>query len=425
LPGSLQLSSFRPPVVTRAPISLRRPNEWPEGLDIATLRAGGWRPTPFRQFVLKVHGRCDLACDYCYVYRSADRSWQKKPAVMTDEIAALACDRIAEHASRHGLKNIMVILHGGEPLLAPPALFDRVATRLRSGLPSDTGLNLRVQSNGVSLTAARLDRLLAAGYRIGISLDGDATAHNRHRRYADGRGSFARVQSALRLLATRPGALTGLLCTIDLRNDPLAVFAELLRYSPPEVDFLLPHGNWQVPPPGRPPDESTPYGDWLVRVFDHWYDSPVPPTQVRIFAEILALLWGGASRSETVGLSPSSVVVIDTDGTLEQVDALKSAYDGAASTDLRVQADSFDAALELPAVAARQVGVLALSDSCKACPVHRICGSGYYPHRYRPGTGFRNPSVFCPDLGRLINHVAARMRADLPTLGITPSARAT
>ena len=25
------------------------------------------RSTPFRQFVLKVHSRCDLACDHCYI----------------------------------------------------------------------------------------------------------------------------------------------------------------------------------------------------------------------------------------------------------------------------------------------------------------------------------------------------------------------
>src|SRR6266566_6361340 len=27
-----------------------------------------WTPHPFRQFILKIHGRCDLSCDYCYVF---------------------------------------------------------------------------------------------------------------------------------------------------------------------------------------------------------------------------------------------------------------------------------------------------------------------------------------------------------------------
>jgi hypothetical protein len=37
--------------------------------------AGDWGPVPFREFVVKVHSRCDLACDYCDVYEMAGQSW--------------------------------------------------------------------------------------------------------------------------------------------------------------------------------------------------------------------------------------------------------------------------------------------------------------------------------------------------------------
>ena len=57
----------------------------------------------------------------------------------------------------------------------------------------------------------------------------------------------------------------------------------------------------------------------------------------------------------------------------------------------------------------RQLGVGALSDTCLGCPVHQICGEGYFPHRYRSGSGFRNPSVYCEDLQRVITHIAARV----------------
>lgn len=417
-PGSpLPFDPVSPPTMN---VSLSRPrqDEWPQNLDLDALRAQGWRPAPFNQFILKVHGRCDLACDYCYVYQSPDHSWLAKPVVMTPTIADMTCDRIIEHVDAYQLTEVTVVLHGGEPLLSPPALPDRIAQRLRAGLPSGVRLQLHVQSNGASLTGPRLDRLLTQGYRIGISLDGDAVSHDRHRRYADGRGSFARVDSALRLLSTRPGALAGLLCTVDLANDPLQVFAGLLRYSPPVIDFLLPHGNWDSPPPDRPTDDSTPYGDWLVTVFDHWYDSPGPPVSVRMFEELLALLLGGASRTETIGLSSAGLVVVETDGSLEQVDTLKTAFPGAPDTGLNVHTHSFEAALELPTTAARQIGVHALAPVCRTCPVHRVCGAGYYPHRYRSGTGFRNPSVYCADLRRLIEHARARVLADLPRLTV-------
>lgn len=53
---------------------------WPlEKLDVAALRRSGLRAVPFRQFVLKVNGRCNLACSYCYVYEGADSSWRDRP----------------------------------------------------------------------------------------------------------------------------------------------------------------------------------------------------------------------------------------------------------------------------------------------------------------------------------------------------------
>ena len=57
--------------------------EWPFTLDIPGLMAGGWRPIPFREFVVKVHSRCDLACDYCYMYEIADETWRARPGRMS------------------------------------------------------------------------------------------------------------------------------------------------------------------------------------------------------------------------------------------------------------------------------------------------------------------------------------------------------
>lgn len=50
-------------------------------------------PVPLSQFVLKVYSRCDLACDHCYVYEPADRSWRGRPMVNSDQVAAQAACR--------------------------------------------------------------------------------------------------------------------------------------------------------------------------------------------------------------------------------------------------------------------------------------------------------------------------------------------
>lgn len=102
-------------------------------------------------------------------------------------------------------------------------------------------------------------------------------------------------------------------------------------------------------------------------------------------------------------------MVIETDGSIEQIDSLKSAYDGATATGLDVFRHTFDDALRHPGVAARQAGSASLATACRSCPLLTVCGGGHYAHRYRAENGFANPSVYCADLERLIRHVADRL----------------
>ncbi|GAA1862653.1 FxsB family cyclophane-forming radical SAM/SPASM peptide maturase [Asanoa iriomotensis] len=378
-----------------------------------------WRPLPFREFILKVHGRCNLACDYCYMYEMADQSWRTKPAVMERAVFDQALHRIAEHARTHGLSGVDVIFHGGEPLMVGTAYLDEAATAARAAMPAGVRADLSIQTNGTLLTESTLRVLAAHDIGVGVSLDGGAAANDRHRRYRDGRGSHAAVMrgiAALRKPAYRH-LFTGVLCTVDLANDPVQLYEDLLETGAPGVDFLLPLANWESPPPGYGPHESgTRYAEWLIAIFDRWYDAPTREVGIRFFDEIMNLVLGGASTSEIIGLSPVRMLVIDTDGSIEQVDGLKSAFEGAPDTGLSVRSHPFDAALTHPAIVARQRGLAALSTTCLACPVHEICGAGLYSHRYRPGTGFLNPSVYCTDLRTLIDHIAGRVGADLRRL---------
>jgi uncharacterized protein len=206
------------------------------------------------QYVIKVHGRCDLACDHCYVYELADQSWLTKPRAIEAETLALAAERIAEHARAHEIADVRVVLHGGEPLLLGHERLRRTLEVLRSTIDPVTRLDLRVHTNGVRLDARMCELFRAAGVKVGVSLDGDRVANDRHRRYRDGRSSHAAVLRALALLRSPEfrQIYSGLLCTIDLRNDPIAVYEALLAEDPPRLDFLLPHATWDTPRHGRP-----------------------------------------------------------------------------------------------------------------------------------------------------------------------------
>lgn len=382
--------------------------------------ADGWRPLPFREFVLKIHSRCDLACDYCYMYTMADQSWRRQPRRMPRAVVDQAVMRIGEHVHSHGLTQIRLILHGGEPLLAGPELITYVVSATRQAAGPATRVDVVLQTNGVGLDHGYLELLSRLGVRVGVSVDGNATAHDRHRKHSNGLGSHAAVATALRRLDRHPrrgDLFGGLLCTIDVGNDPIATYEALLAFNPPLIDFLLPHGNWTAPPPYRGPGSpETPYADWLITIFDRWYRAAQRETKVRLFGELMHAILGGMSGTESIGLSPAAVAVIETDGTIEQSDVLKSAYPGAPLTGLHVASDRLDAALAHPAVAARQLGIRALCDECLSCPVHRVCGAGHYAHRYMAGRGFLGPSVYCLDLFALISHIRTAMATDIAAI---------
>jgi uncharacterized protein len=384
---------------------------WPLlDLDVAMIRAAGHQAVPFRQFILKVHSRCNLSCSYCYVYEMKDQGWRGLPMAMSPQVADRTVERIAEHAERHGLPSVDVILHGGEPLLAGADWLTSLVGSLRARVPGQ--VNVALQTNGTLLDRPMLSSLKRLGIKVGVSLDGDAEATGRHRRYANGRNSFDAVAAGLALLQTPEflDCYSGILCTIDVENDPVSTYEALLRFNPPALDLLLPHANWSAPPgPG--------HAKWLVDVFERWYTAPRQETRIRLFSELIQLVLGQPGAVEGLGLLPSTLIVVDTDGSIKQLDSLSSAYPGAADIGLDVMSGAFDDALDHPTTVARQIGVEALSLECRTCPVMEICGGGLYPHRYRDRDGFRHRSVYCEDLLTLITHVRDRVIADLSVRG--------
>ncbi|MFD9126444.1 FxsB family cyclophane-forming radical SAM/SPASM peptide maturase [Kitasatospora sp. NPDC059571] len=368
-----------------------------------------------------MHSRCDLACDHCYVYEHADTSWRGRPRAVLENVLARTAERIGDHARTHHLPAVHVVLHGGEPLLAGRALIRRAAEELHRALPPGCALDLRIHTNGVLLSTAFLDLFAEYGIRVGISLDGDRAANDRHRRFADGRSSHGKVLAALDLLR-RPEyrhLYAGLLCTIDVENDPVAVLDALLDLEPPRIDFLLPHATWDAPPARPAGLGDRPYADWLLAVYDRWtaLGTPVP---VRTFDSVHRTLRGRSSLTESLGLDPADLVVIETDGSFEQADSLKTAYDGAPATGFDVFEHSLDQVAAHPGMRERQSGLAGLSDQCRSCPVVRSCGGGLYAHRYRTGSGFANPSVFCGDLMHLITTVRDRIDAAPATVPPQP-----
>lgn len=366
---------------------------------------------PVSQYVLKVHGRCDLACDFCYVYTHADQGWRHRPRLMSPQIVERSAERIAEHAAVYGLSEVGVVLHGGEPLLIGPNRAREVLATLKSVITPVARLEISIHTNGVRLDEQWCDLFAEYGVHVGVSLDGDKAANDRHRLFRGGQSSHPQVMRALSLLrqSRYRHLYAGILCTIDIANDPVVVYEALIEQQPPRIDLLLPHATWEHPPL-RPSEQPHPYADWLLAIYHRWIrDSRRVP--IRFFDSLLSAAAGGPSYTESLGTDPVGMLVVETDGGWEQPDSMKTAFDGAAGTGTHVLTHRVDEAARHPWIQERQNGIEALCPTCQACPVVSVCGGGLYAHRYRDdGSGFANPSAYCADLFELIDRMLAAER---------------
>ncbi|MBM3308429.1 MAG: radical SAM protein [Candidatus Eisenbacteria bacterium] len=154
------------------------------------------RPAPgvVASLALHVSGGCNLSCDYCYLRGSAG-------GLMSEEVALRALDLLFEESV--GAPHLSVVFFGGEPLLHP-ALIEVTARHARTRATAEgRALSLHVTTNGTLLTPEVASRLAAVGAAVMVSIDGDRLAHDAHRRFPDGGGSYDAIARNLsRLPAT-------------------------------------------------------------------------------------------------------------------------------------------------------------------------------------------------------------------------------
>ncbi|MFJ4635419.1 FxsB family cyclophane-forming radical SAM/SPASM peptide maturase [Streptomyces hygroscopicus] len=359
---------------------------------------------PLRTFIFKVANRCNIDCDYCYVFNSKDQTSRHLPARMGLDVARAAAQRIGEHAMVHGLRDVHVVLHGGEPLLVGPRHMADVLSAVRGGIPAETTVRFELQTNGTLLTKAWLDLFEQYRVVVGVSLDGPPAANDRHRLTHGARSSATSAVRGIELLRSRPQLFAGLLAVVDLANDPVEVHDYLASFEPPVIDFNLPDGTHDNPP--HRGDPSVPeYGRWMSRVYDAWLARPEYQHTIRMLEDIVALSSGVRGSVETLGLAPPTSIVIESNGTVEGVDTLRSVAEGASWLGLDLLRQSFDEVMRHPKLLHRHIGRSALAEQCQKCPLVEVCGGGYLPHRFSTDRGYRNPSVYCADLQYLIRHV--------------------
>lgn len=365
-------------------------------------------PVRLTSFLIKIASRCNLACDYCYMYEHADQTWRNQPAIMSDAVTEALARRVAEYVCQEDIRAISMIFHGGEPLLAGASRLAETAQRVRNAVSPQTTITFSVQTNGTLLNERALGLLGEAGILVSLSIDGGKEVHDLHRRDHGGQSSFEGTLKALELLEANRKIYGGLLSVVDPSVAPEDLFEFFGPRMPPVWDFLLPDAHHERLPPGRDSDPAL-YERWLLRAFDVWFDK-YPEVPVRTFDALLAVCAGLPSETDAFGLGAPNLLTIETDGSYHDLDVLKITKDGATSLDMNLDRHAVAEAANSPKFLAHSSlkRLDGLAGVCQCCPEVNVCGGGAVPHRYSH-SGMRNPTVYCVEMLSLIGHARRRM----------------
>jgi uncharacterized protein len=368
---------------------------------------------PINAYILKTTAFCNLNCSYCYMFNLDDQSFRGRPKVMPLEIVAASARRIAEQARSQEVKAVSIILHGGEPLLAGRDWFHRTVECFRRAGGEDVRFFFAVQTNALPINQAWVDLFREYSMSVSVSLDGPPHINDRARVNFAGRSSYNEVVRGLRMVQHEP-FFGGLLCVVDPTASGLEIYQHFRDLDVKTMDFLLPHEhNWDKLPPGHEDPAATPFADYLIPIFDSWWEEDNAEISIRTFQTILGYLIGDRSGIDALGGNPVSFAVIETDGGIEPLDVLRACGDGFTNLGLNIRDHDIAALDGAPLYQEAIKGQEGLCETCAACPLHDVCGAGYLPHRYGLGNGFRNPSVYCRDLWKLITHITDRAMSRL------------
>lgn len=358
--------------------------------------------------VLKIVARCNLNCSYCYMYNHEDQSWQERPKFISDKVYAATLRAIKDYCSLRLGHKMYIVFHGGEPTLIGKERFTALC-RLAKETLGDSLLGLSIQTNGTLIDDDWAQIFVAHQVVTGVSIDGPKEVHDAVRVNHTGHGSHSRAVRGLRKLQ-EAGMDPAVLCVVDPGADGLAIYRHFRDLGVRTMNFLLPdvsHDNKERFYGGR---GATPVGDYLIPIFDHWFAEDNAEIRIRLFWGLLRMMMGGVGETDAFGNPAMHYVVVETEGSIEPLDALKVCEAGLTQVGLNVLKHGFDDLKGGRPLLHQLVNEgLPLPTGCCSCPEKDICGGGYYPNRYSRAKGFDNPSVWCADILKLIAHLRAHI----------------
>lgn len=406
--------------------------------------------------IMKVIGKCNLGCDYCYYMNDLADPFRTR---MPLETAVTVFEKLGAYARSQGLERVAFAWHGGEPTLVGKDYYRSLLAEQRRCFWPDVQVTNLMQTNGTLLDDEWAQLLRDHNFSVGVSIDGSPESHDRHRYYNRGAGSYDVVVRGIRCLVANQVRF-GTITVIDPDLDGRGVFSHHYELGIRKMDFNLPITTEAEFERQFGASAVARFSRFMTDVFDAWVDSDDSAVDIRSLASLVLLLLGGGPTYCHSTNSCSRFITVEPNGDVGLCENLRVVVPTVPKTETRVIVPL----LHKPVTPSSNGSVIDVPDSrdelagmslnggmsevyhlrrnvrshdffqveeavegkfrrfefnkrgeiCNQCSVKGICNSGCPVHRYREdGTGFENPSFFCEYYKTLIRHISARVQKEV------------
>jgi uncharacterized protein len=379
--------------------------------------------SPNVTLIIKVTNACDMQCRYCFI----------EPSVFHKTMKSETAHRVV-HAFLDSdfFKSVQFVWHGGEPLLRGREFFARIFDEQRT-CASRVAYSNSTQTNATHLDDDMLEFLLANDVSIGLSLDGPETLTDASRttrrplpmleegrrgsRGAPARpraGAHATTVDAARRLQQR-GREAGAIVTVNRNNvvDPEAVYEEFKsRRIHMKINPLTRSGLADTPLGADLGITAEEYGEFLVRIFDVWFDDGEPKIAIEPFGQHIARILGDeATHSCFYTLSCHRFFLgISPDGDLFPCGMFQGEPSFRYGNIQEMAPEEVANTVLFGGIEEREKKVL---ETCSKCAFFDLCYSGCMFHSLKDSKMLAVKDYYCAGYKMYFEHVLRRVHGDL------------
>ena len=354
--------------------------------------------------ITPVDSDCNMACGYCYNGSSRVECLKPNKVISLDLVYKIF-DQIQPYLKG---KRLVVIWHGGEPLLAGQEFYREAIKVQEEAVKGRYAITNCMQTNGTLIDEAWADTL--ADLRIGpsVSIDGPAWLHDKIRKNIDGSPTYEKAMNGYRLLQNRD-INTGMLVVVSRANFQYVkeIWEWVLAERIPHFDFLpcIEPELWKIGQQvyGLSTDEVAKFS---IDFFDLWFNHGDPEVKIRTFRDAIKGQLGGKVNICSWKEGCLQHISFNASGKAFPC-ARYHCYEETSMGD--ISHESFEMIMQSAKTKWVHDGISFGQSQCKDCDWNYICGSGCPFLKYALHGKWDAPFVHCKSRQALFRHVEQKI----------------